>query len=559
MIFFDPTTGLPYTRGFAQILRRNVEGGGRRDDRQHTNFRIAGGLRGDLNDVWSYDVYYLFGQTNFSDTYTNDFSVTRLTRALDVIDNPNTPGVDPVCRSFVNGTDLGCIPYDIFATGQIAPGSAVLNYLSTPGFQRGTNKQTVASASITGNLGGWGIQFPWAQEGVGIAIGVEYRKESLELLTDAAFSLLPSSDLAGQGSATLSVNGEFDVREAFAELRIPIVEESFIYNFSLEAGYRYSDYQIGARSVSTDTYKIGFDLSPVRDLRIRGAYNRAVRAPNIQELFAPTQVVAQRQWRSLLGCGAHRPARGLPSDGRQRRRSTVRSPATRRASITARSAASRPSIRKSPTPIRSVWFSSRASSRAWRSRSIISTSPEQCDPAVRSGYDPRHLRRATDQSRRSAASSIAMPPARCGGPPTAIVIDLEREHRFVLDLGHRRLGDLLDGDRRSWGGLNFNMVGTWLDTLEDRQRDFGGLRLRRLLRPDLRHSEPRMAAQAAHQLRSSVGRRPLGSVALFRRGRSTRISNSSSTLNQPSGAVQCAHPVAELLRSGAHRPDRRAL
>ena len=288
-IFFDPTTGLPYTRGFAQILRRNVEGGGRRDDLQHTNFRIVAGMRGDLNDVWSYDMYYQYAQTNFAETYSNDFSVTRLTRALDVVDNPNTPGVDPVCRSFVNGTDPACVPYDIFATGSVSP--AALAYLQTPGFQRGTNKQTIASASITGNLGSWGLQLPSANTGVGIALGVEYRKESLELLTDAAFSLLPSSDLAGQGAPTLSTFGEFDVREAFAEVRIPIIEDSFIYNLSLEAGYRYSDYSIGQRSVSTDTYKIGLDLSIVRDFRIRGAYNRAVRAPNIQELFSPTRVV----------------------------------------------------------------------------------------------------------------------------------------------------------------------------------------------------------------------------------------------------------------------------
>lgn len=289
LVFFDPTTGEEYTRGFAQILRRNVEGGGRRDDLQHTNYRVVAGMRGDLSDAWSYDMYYLFGQTNFAETYTNDFSITRLGRAIDVVDDPRTAAVDPVCRSFVDGTDLTCVPYDIFATGQVSPDA--LSYLQIPGFQRGTNKQTVASASLTGDLGGWGMQLPWAETGVGVALGVEYRKESLELLTDAAFSLLPSSDLAGQGAPTLSTFGEYDVKEAFAEVRIPIVEEGFIYGLSLEGGYRYSDYSIGDRSVSTDTYKIGIDFSPIRDIRFRAAYNRAVRAPNIQELFAPQRVV----------------------------------------------------------------------------------------------------------------------------------------------------------------------------------------------------------------------------------------------------------------------------
>ncbi|MGZ8349997.1 MAG: TonB-dependent receptor domain-containing protein [Allosphingosinicella sp.] len=290
--FINTVPGAPnatYNRGFAQILRRNVEGGPRRDDLQHTNYRVVAGMNGDLSDVWSYDAYYQFAQTNFAESYSNDFSVTRLTRALDVVDDPTVPGIQPVCRSVLDGTDRGCIPYDIFATGQVSP--EALAYLQTTGLQRGQNQQTVASAALTGNLGGWGLQLPWANEGVGIALGVEYRKESLELVTDASFSLLPSSDLAGQGAPTLATQGDFDVREVFAEVRIPIIEDSFIYNFSIEAGYRYSDYQIDDRSVSTDTYKIGADLSIIRDLRIRGAYNRAVRAPNVQELFAPQRVV----------------------------------------------------------------------------------------------------------------------------------------------------------------------------------------------------------------------------------------------------------------------------
>jgi outer membrane receptor protein involved in Fe transport len=42
-----------------------------------------------------------------------------------------------------------------------------------------------------------------------------------------------------------------------------------------------------SRKYSTDTYKISAELAPVHDIRFRGAYNRAVRAPNIQELFSP--------------------------------------------------------------------------------------------------------------------------------------------------------------------------------------------------------------------------------------------------------------------------------
>ena len=172
--------------------------------------------------------------------------------------------------------------------GAITP--AALGYLAIPGFQRGFTEETVANASITGNLGDYGIQFPWATSGVGVALGLEYRKERLDLQTDVAFQTLPSSDLAGQGAPTLPTTGEYDVREAFAEARIPIVEEGFIHELALELGYRYSDYGVADGTFSTDTYKVAGFFSPVRDIRFRGGYNRAVRAPNIIDLFAANRV-----------------------------------------------------------------------------------------------------------------------------------------------------------------------------------------------------------------------------------------------------------------------------
>jgi len=291
-VFINPN-GTPYNRGILQPLRRNVEGGGRQADLQHTDYRIVAGLRGDLGGGFSYEMYYQYGRVVYAQTYFNDFSVTRLNRALDVLDNPATPGVDPTCRSVLDGSDPNCLPYDIFATGQVTPG--VLAYLQTPGFIRGNTQETVANANITADLGHYGLQLPWAEEGFGLNFGVEYRKESLTLATDTAFS---TGDLAGQGGPTLGVSGSFDVREAFIEARLPIAShQSFFYELSLGAGYRYSHYQVpgsaanpNGNSFNTDTYKFEGAWAPIRDVRFRASYNRAVRAPNVAELFVGQSV-----------------------------------------------------------------------------------------------------------------------------------------------------------------------------------------------------------------------------------------------------------------------------
>jgi outer membrane receptor protein involved in Fe transport len=260
-----------------------VEGGGRRDDLQHTAYRIVAGMKGDLGGGFSYDASYQYGRVIFAQTYFNDFSVTRLNRALDVVAGANG---QPVCRSTLNGTDKNCVPYDIFTPGGVS--AAALNYLQTPGFSRGNTQETVANASVTAQLGEYGLQSPWATHGLAINVGGEYRKERLEFATDQAFS---TGDLAGQGGATIGLNGQFHVKEFFSEAQLPIVEDRpFFQLLEIRGGYRYSKYTVAANSFSTNTWKIEGEWAPVRDIKFRASVNRAVRAPNVVELFSAQNV-----------------------------------------------------------------------------------------------------------------------------------------------------------------------------------------------------------------------------------------------------------------------------
>jgi outer membrane receptor protein involved in Fe transport len=290
------------TQAIAYVGRRNIEGGGRSDHLEHTAFRIVGGIKGDILKGVSYDAYYQFGTTRLSQVYQNDFSVQRLHMALDVIANPAVGGIatlpvgTPICRVRLtrpgDSVAQACVPYNIFQTGGVTP--EALAFLQIPLIQRGHTNEQVADANVTLEGGEYGIQTPWSDRGVGLNVGVEYRKESLITEPDASFQ---AGDGAGQGAPTLPIQclhgatvvqgGEcgFSVREGFAELQVPIVSHSFIDEFTLTGGYRYSDYKVANHHFSTDTYKVEARLAPIPDILARASYNRAVRAPNAVELF----------------------------------------------------------------------------------------------------------------------------------------------------------------------------------------------------------------------------------------------------------------------------------
>ena len=289
-INFVDSTGTEYQQGYFNLLRRNVEGGPRIADLTHTNFRGVVGTKGDIDPVWSYDAYYQYGRTNYSLVYRNEFSASRLNRALNVILDPRvgspTEG-QPICRSVLDDSDPNCVPYDIFGT----PSEGSINYLNVFGVIEGKTSEQVANINFTGALGEWGVKTPWAEDGVGVNAGFEYRKESLTLNPDQSFQ---TGDLTGQGAPTLAVDGDFNVKELFGEIQIPIVQANFIHDLTFNAGYRKSWYSthsnttVGVdRKYDTSTYKFGLEFAPIRDVRFRAAYNRAARAPNIQELFAP--------------------------------------------------------------------------------------------------------------------------------------------------------------------------------------------------------------------------------------------------------------------------------
>jgi iron complex outermembrane receptor protein len=256
------------------ILRRNVEGGGRQDDIRHTSYRTLLGVKGEFASVWNYDVFMQTSKVVYQETYKNEFSLARGARALDVVAGPN----GPVCRSVVDGTDPNCVPYNLWSLGKITP--EALAYIQAPGFQSGSTEQTVQGVTISGDLGGYGMKLPSAKNGISVAVGVERRVEKLQLDTDVEFT---TGDLAGQGGPTIGTVGKYTVNEVYGEIRVPLIEgRQLAHLLSVNGSVRRSDYSIGQK---TDSFGAGIEWAPVQMLRARGSIQRAVRAPNVHELF----------------------------------------------------------------------------------------------------------------------------------------------------------------------------------------------------------------------------------------------------------------------------------
>ncbi len=277
------------------IGRRNIEGGGRVQFYEHQNYRAVFGSRGDITGSWKYDLYGSYYYTSLFQSSSNYLSISRAAQALQVRQGPN----GPVCTVAAGG----CAPFNIFQDGGVTP--AALNFLGIQGTNRGSIAERIVEGTVTGDLGDYGFKSPYADDGVGVAFGFHHRRDHLDFTPDSA---LRSGDLSGAGGASTIIDNSIRVAEGFIETRIPLVDgRSMVEELSLEGGFRYSDYSTG---IQAKTYKAGLNYAPTDDIRLRGSYQSAIRAPSILELYTP-QSVTNTSAVSVDPCAPTRNAAGV--------------------------------------------------------------------------------------------------------------------------------------------------------------------------------------------------------------------------------------------------------
>ena len=262
----DPANQVPITIG-----RRNVEGGGRSSDYEHTNYRAAVGMTGEFLDAWRYDAYGQYYYVTYRNAQNNYLSYQKIDNALLVTGT----AANPQCL-----VGKPCVPWNIFSQGGVTQDQ--VNYLYLPGTTSGNNTLRTVHADITGDLGKYGLRLPTAHEGFGVNFGVEHRNENVFYQPDDATN---SGQLSGAGGTQEPLNASIGVNEEFIEVRAPLLQDlPFSRDLVIGGGYRHSNYSV---SGGVNTYKVDLQFAPIQAIRFRGSYQRAIRTPTVGEFFDP--------------------------------------------------------------------------------------------------------------------------------------------------------------------------------------------------------------------------------------------------------------------------------
>lgn len=284
-----------------QIARNLIDVGLRDEAFRRDTFRAVAGLRGTFNGDWSYELSANYGRFD-QKTVTDGFiDRQRFSLAMDAGIDPATNTIK--CRSQYDAasavadtrTDTvavanrtanqarlaadiaACVAYNPFGDGS---GNAnAIKYFSRTFTADASLEQLDFQGFISGDLSQL-FELPGGP--IRFALGGEYRRETAYYKQD--------DFVAGGFSNGVAIPvfdpPKFEVKEAFGELQIPLLKDMpFFKELTATGAARVSDY--GGEIGSVWAYNAGVQWSPIRDIRIRANYARAVRAPNVSETGSP--------------------------------------------------------------------------------------------------------------------------------------------------------------------------------------------------------------------------------------------------------------------------------
>ncbi|HZD52216.1 MAG TPA: TonB-dependent receptor, partial [Woeseiaceae bacterium] len=261
--------------------RRTVELGPRTGIFDTDYFQYVVGARGQLPgnfENWNFDASYSYGESDFVETRDGFTNLTNLQAGINTVDPDECIDLNG------NVTPAPCTPINVFGPlGSITDEQRESGYFIAIASDLRKATQEIWYASVDGVIDQ--VSLPWAGSGLGLALGVEFNETEASSSPDECLKLAPASCQGGAGGNRLPISGKYSSDEYFVEAILPIVQDVRGFeNLSLEAGWRTADYDVQG---NTDSWKVGTSWEIVPGFRFRAMKQRAVRVPNIGELFAP--------------------------------------------------------------------------------------------------------------------------------------------------------------------------------------------------------------------------------------------------------------------------------
>jgi outer membrane receptor protein involved in Fe transport len=276
-------------------IARNILDIGARDEVFERNtYRIVGGLRGTFNEDWSYELSANYGRTEETSEAQGFVDIQRFLLSIDAGRNPATGQIqcrsqfDPAARIAFPVTQgnqdrlaadiAACVPYNPFGTDPATNLVAGQYFLAKPVVEAKI-EQLVLSGFVSGDTSQF---FEMWGGPIRFALGAEYRTQESFYEQDEFSRQIPGPT----NFLSLGVFDppKFEVKEAFGEIQIPILRDTpFFEDLTVSAAGRVADYKGATGTVFA--YNAGVEYAPIRDLRFRGNYGRAIRAPNQTETF----------------------------------------------------------------------------------------------------------------------------------------------------------------------------------------------------------------------------------------------------------------------------------
>ncbi|MHB8680307.1 MAG: TonB-dependent receptor plug domain-containing protein [Rudaea sp.] len=250
-----------------QFRTRLVSLGNRGQSFSSTHDLDTLGLKGNIGDTsWSWNVDYSYGHLSQLTRQLNYINYTQLASNFGCTTAPGAGSCTPI--NFFNIFDPTTI--------------ALLNSAKIDPFTNFVYQNRTWEGSVNGSL------FDLPAGSVQLAAGGDYRKENSNFTVDPLITTHVDSNLNftcnGPGSICTSPQaGGFNVKEAYAELLVPLLKDMpWVNSLNLDIGDRYSKYSLFG---STNNWKVAVEYKPIEDLLLRGTVSKVFRAPSITDIY----------------------------------------------------------------------------------------------------------------------------------------------------------------------------------------------------------------------------------------------------------------------------------